>query len=102
MRLSCAAATGLPELETAIEFRVLGPETARRDWTLAINARHQRCLQEALASLETAATALSQGLSPEFVAEDLRAALRAVGDVVGHLDSEDVLGKIFSTFCIGK
>ena len=46
--------------------------------------------------------ALTDGLSPEVLAEELRAALDAVGELVGHADSEDILGKIFSTFCIGK
>ena len=47
-------------------------------------------------------SALTDGLSPEFVAEELRGALDAVGEVVGKADSEEVLGKIFGTFCIGK
>ena len=38
----------------------------------------------------------------EVSAEELRAALDAVGEVVGKVDSEEVLGKIFGTFCIGK
>ena len=46
--------------------------------------------------------ALTDGLSPEFVAEELRGALDAVGEIVGKADSEEILGKIFSTFCIGK
>ena len=46
--------------------------------------------------------ALAGGLSPEFVAEELRAALNSVGEIVGRADVEDILGRIFSTFCIGK
>ena len=41
-------------------------------------------------------------MSPEFVAEELRGALQAIGEVVGKVDSEEMLGKIFGTFCIGK
>jgi len=41
-------------------------------------------------------------VSPEFVAMDLRAALEAVGDVIGKTDIEEILGEIFSSFCIGK
>ena len=102
VRFSCLAGRGVAELEAAIEQAVLGGEGARRDWTLAINARHRHCLAEALGYLEAGARALAEGLSAEFVAEELRAALGAVGDVVGRVGSEDVLGKIFSTFCIGK
>jgi len=41
-------------------------------------------------------------LSPEFIAEELRAALDAVGEVIGKADAEELLGAIFSRFCIGK
>ena len=51
VRLSCLEGRGLPELEAAIERAVLGGEGARRDWSLAINARHQHYLAEALAFL---------------------------------------------------
>jgi len=46
--------------------------------------------------------ALGEGISPEFVAEELRGAMDAVGEVVGRADTEELLGKIFATFCIGK
>ena len=49
-----------------------------------------------------AQTGFTEGQSPEFVAEDLRAAMNAVGDVVGRPDTEELLGVIFGTFCIGK
>ncbi|HYR57111.1 MAG TPA: tRNA uridine-5-carboxymethylaminomethyl(34) synthesis GTPase MnmE, partial [Chthoniobacteraceae bacterium] len=85
-----------------IVARVSGGEVAHRDWSLAINARHQACLESARNFAGAARQALTGGLSPEFVAEELRSALDAVGEVVGKADSEDVLGRIFSTFCIGK
>ena len=43
-----------------------------------------------------------QNLAPEFVAVDLRAALQAIGEVVGHADMEKILDALFATFCIGK
>jgi tRNA modification GTPase len=45
---------------------------------------------------------LAAGESPEFVAEELRAALDAVGEVVGKTEVEEILGEIFGRFCIGK
>jgi tRNA modification GTPase len=42
------------------------------------------------------------GESPEFVAAGLHAALLAVGEVIGRTDIEEILGEIFSRFCIGK
>ncbi len=69
---------------------------------VSINVRHQHCLSRAKADLETAIETLAEGSSPEFVAMDLRGALDAVGDVIGRTDIEEILGEIFSQFCIGK
>lgn len=69
---------------------------------VAINARHQRCLERAAEALNAAKFGLAGGESPEFVAMDLREALSAVGDVIGAVDSDEILGEIFSQFCIGK
>ena len=68
----------------------------------AINSRHQFCLGKALQSMEKAKLGLEAGESAEFVAIDLRDALGSVGEVIGKTDIEEILGEIFSTFCIGK
>jgi tRNA modification GTPase len=102
VRISCLQGTGLAELETAIVGRITGGEAAQRDWSVAINARHQACLAKADEYSNAALKALADGLSPEFIAEELRGALDGVGEVVGKADNEEILGKIFSTFCIGK
>lgn len=102
VRISCLSGSGIEALAEAIVALVTGGDAAKRDWSLAINARHQACLESARQLAAAAREALLSGLSPEFVAEELRGALDAVGDVVGKADNEDVLGKIFSTFCIGK
>jgi tRNA modification GTPase len=102
VRISCLKGEGIDTLTEAIIERVAGGAAAHRDWTLAINARHADCLRRARNYAEAARMALVDGMSPEFVAEELRAALDAVGEVVGKADSEEILGKIFSTFCIGK
>lgn len=102
VRLSCRTGAGAEALADAIFARVTAGHAAHRDWTVAINARHAACLSSALGFAESARTALASALSPEFIAEDLRGALEAVGEVVGKADTEELLGKIFSTFCIGK
>ena len=102
VRLSCKTGAGIEALADAIFARVAGGGAAHRDWSLTINARHQACLQKAQQFADAARGAMAESLSPEFVAEELRGALDAVGEVVGKADSEEVLGKIFATFCIGK
>jgi len=69
---------------------------------VAINARHQHRLNRAGEALDRAGQSLAAGESPEFVALDLREALDEIGEVTGKTDVEEILGEIFSTFCIGK
>jgi tRNA modification GTPase len=102
VRMSCLRGEGIEMLTEAIRSRVMGAPIVHRDWSLSINARHADCLRRARGFEGAARSALVDGLSPEFVAEELRAMLEAVGEVVGKADTEEILGKIFSTFCIGK
>jgi tRNA modification GTPase len=101
LRISCATADGLPQLKEKILARIrqqnLRPESA-----IAINTRHRDCLRRALESCDRARTALGEGLSGEYVAVDLDQALRAVGEVIGVVDVEQILDSVFSQFCIGK
>jgi tRNA modification GTPase len=101
LRISCLTGEGLPQLQKEILARVsrqkLRPESA-----VAINTRHRDCLRRALESCDRAGAALSNTMSPEYVAVDLDEALRAVGEVVGTVDVEQILDSVFGQFCIGK
>ncbi len=100
--ISCTRTTGLDELADAIFERVMGGGVALGDSALAINARHQACLKSAAESCEASVAGLRESLDPELLAVELRATLDAVGEVVGRADVEELLGRIFSRFCIGK
>lgn len=102
IRISCKTVTGLDALAGAIFLRVMGGRVNTADVSVAINARHQACLKNAERFCDAARKAITDGLSAEFIAVEVRAALDAVGEVVGKADTEELLGKIFSTFCIGK
>lgn len=102
VRISCLDGSGIPQLEETVAARILGGDGAHRDWSLAISARHKACLERASGFVEAARDALMNDVAAEFVAEELRGALDAVGEVIGRVDSEEVLDQIFSTFCIGK
>lgn len=101
VRMSCLKGEGLDTLADAITESVTTGQ-ASADWTCAINARHAHCLERTATYLRAARSAFDDGLSPEFIAEELRAAMDSVGDIVGRADTEEVLGVIFSRFCIGK
>ncbi len=83
-------------------FRVITEAQMTTSHPVAINARHQACLRQTADHLDMASGNLSAGDSVEFVAMDLRAALQSLGDVIGKTDTEEILGSIFSSFCIGK
>lgn len=102
IRVSCVTGDGLAALVDAIVARVRSGASGGADSLAAINARHQACLQRARESLEAAIARFDAGEAPEFVSLDLRAALDAAGEVVGAVDADDILGRIFGTFCIGK
>ena len=101
LRVSCMTGEGLPELQKEILARIT-KQNLRPESTVAINARHRDCLRRALESCDRAGTALGQRLSPEYVAVDLNEALRAVGEVIGVVDIEQILDSVFGQFCIGK
>ncbi len=100
--LSCTQASGLDDLGDAIFRKVMGGGVARGDSAVAINARHQACLKAAAETCEASLVGLREGLAPELLAVELRETLDFVGEVVGRADVEELLGRIFSNFCIGK
>jgi tRNA modification GTPase len=83
-------------LKTAAGFQSVdaGAFAARR--------RHLDALARARAAVQTAAEVLQSSRAFELFAEDLRMAQRALGEITGEFTSDDLLGEIFSSFCIGK
>ncbi len=98
----CLDGRGLDDLVGAIIARTDLAALGRSGETVAINARHQNCLRTAQECLAEAAASLARDDAPELTALELRSALAAIGEIVGAVDAEEILGKIFSTFCIGK
>lgn len=64
--------------------------------------RHLSLLREVKESLSAAALSLGSGSSPELVVEDIKSAQNSFGQIMNPISSDDVLGKIFSEFCVGK
>jgi tRNA modification GTPase len=101
LRISCVTGDGLSQLQREILARIT-KQNLRPESTVAINTRHRDCLRRALEACDHARAALGKALSPEYVAVDLNEALRAVGEVIGAVDVEQILDSVFGQFCIGK
>jgi tRNA modification GTPase len=102
VRLSCTQGEGFDSLSAAIRDSLHFSEADWGEHAVAINARHQASLQLARTSLLAALDLLDDASDPELAAIDLREALDALGEIPGKVDTEDLLGVIFSSFCIGK
>ena len=101
LRICCLDENGLQGLEEAILAR-LSENHLRPESSLAINVRHRDCLRRALDSCELARATMKAGIAPEYMAVDLRAALRAVGEITVADNVEEILDSLFAQFCLGK
>lgn len=101
LAVSSKTGAGLAALLDLLKDRVSHETGAEPALT---RARHVGAVEEAIAALARAEEKLSQtsDLAPELAAEDARLAARALGSITGAVGVEDVLGEIFSSFCIGK
>lgn len=105
LRVSAATGENLDKLREALDrlaFGAAGSPGAGGGAALALNARHLAAVNEAVAALDRAAGRGGGGEPAEVVALELRDALDALGGVLGHVSPDDLLGRIFSSFCIGK
>ena len=66
------------------------------------NIRHVQSLNETIHALKETQTTLSDNLSKELIAQNIRFALHSLGEITGEITNDDLLANIFSKFCIGK
>ncbi len=105
MGVSCESGAGLDEFKTTLEQR-LGLHAERSGVALGLHERQKNCLISASQASKRAAELLQNCVqvadSAELVAIELRAALSQIGLISGQVVTEDILGSIFSRFCVGK
>jgi len=97
--VSARTGAGMESLREELDRLAFGRSAASS--TLALNARHRAAIAEARASLSRALH-IAHAAGAELIALELRDALDALGRVLGQVTPDDVLGRVFATFCIGK
>jgi tRNA modification GTPase len=101
-RIHVSAATGVgldllrSHLKTSVSFQTVG------NGSISARRRHLEALARARECVESAARQLEQHRAGELVAEDLRSGQQALEEITGIFTADDLLGRIFGSFCIGK
>jgi tRNA modification GTPase len=102
-KTSAVTGAGIEELRAAILEQISGHAAGGEQETgFLTNIRHQRLVEESLASMEAAARAVKSNIPHEMIMLDLYGALRPLDAITGETTTDDILNLIFSSFCIGK
>ena len=98
--ISTLDGTGLNDLKQMISKHAGISEAA--EGVFSARSRHLQALRDAQAHIKHGLQQLTKFSAPELLAEDLRQAQNSLGRITGEFSSDDLLGEIFSSFCIGK
>ncbi len=99
---SAMSGGGLEDLRDAIRAAVLKKGLEATEGVMITHLRHQTALLGAMESLDHVRNSLAQQMPPECIALDLRAAINAIGEIIGETTIDEVLDRIFQEFCVGK
>jgi tRNA modification GTPase len=99
---SALTGEGIPALRAAILHHVAGDSTVQQESGFLTSVRHQKLVNDGLASLDAATNAVVGRVPHEMLLLDLYGALRPLDEITGATTTDDILNLIFSTFCIGK
>jgi tRNA modification GTPase len=102
IEVSATTGAGITELRRRIVRAVAPEDESAQEPGFITSIRHERLLRESLEALGQAKTAVEVGIPHEMLLLDLYAALRPIDGVTGATTADDILNRIFSTFCIGK
>ena len=102
LRVSALTGEGLAELRRAIIEAIAPGGRLEQEGGFITSLRHDQLLQETREALEQARTATVHCIPHEMLLLDLYAALRPIDGITGATTADDILNRIFSTFCIGK
>jgi tRNA modification GTPase len=93
--------TNIEEL-TSILKKTYDVQSISETDVIVSNTRHYEALQQAFEALERVEQGLQNGITGDFLAMDIRQVLHYIGEITGTISTDEILGNIFSSFCIGK
>ena len=100
--ISLSATTGEGLIALRDEIRKLAGYKNLGEGALTARRRHVDAVRRAADHFETGRKALNEARAGEILAEELRLAQQVLGEITGTVSSDDLLGRIFADFCIGK
>jgi tRNA modification GTPase len=100
--VSATEGTGLDTLRGKLADLAYSGTVGNTHVDVAINERHKTSLESATKSLTTVLQMLRSSEPLEIVSQHLRQGLDSLGEITGKTSTDDILDRIFSTFCIGK
>ena len=101
LHISAKKRQGIEQLEEQLAQAAQLP-TADNNDIIVTNARHHQALLLALDAINRVTEGLTQGIPTDFVAQDIRECMHHLGEITGQISTDEILGSIFSRFCIGK
>lgn len=100
--ISSKTGLGINDLFESMKKLTIGEGVYTEKSTIVSNVRHYNSLKKTVEFLHAAKSSISDNMSGEFIAVDLRNAIDALSEIIGVVTSDDILNNIFSKFCIGK
>lgn len=100
--VSMNSQSSVDEIRSALTKKIISQMSVGSSAPLVSRQRHKQLLLSTVDSLEHGIVAMENDFTPDLIAEDIRLAAREIGKIIGEIDSEDVLDRIFVEFCIGK
>lgn len=101
--ISAKLGTGIEDLKNKTrDLLIRKTNKSESSEVVLTELRHKLALEKSIERLNSFLNSIDSSESPEFLALDLRLALDALGKITGEVTTEDILGRIFSKFCIGK
>ncbi|MDX9697761.1 MAG: tRNA uridine-5-carboxymethylaminomethyl(34) synthesis GTPase MnmE, partial [Bacteroidales bacterium] len=101
LKISAKTGENIEQLITEL-LSVVNLNALNQNEVIITNMRHYEALQRASESLQRAIDGLDTGITGDFLAQDIRETLHYLGEITGEITTNEILGNIFKSFCIGK